>query len=103
MKSKQKSFISNNNNSKNLYSRPNSSTKSKISYRQINKINNSFTELYPPIIFTMPKSKKASSHMGNLITKEELYEKNIKLKRDLKKAKKEIEDIKTNLFKKKKK
>ena len=100
MKSKQKSFISNNNNSKNLYSRPNSSLKSKISYRQINKINNSFTELYPPIIFTMPKSKKASSHMGNLITKEELYEENMQLKNALKKAKKEVEEIKTNLFKK---
>ena len=100
MKSKQKSFISNNNNSKNLYSRPNSSLKSKISYRQINKINNSFTELYPPIIFTMPKSKKASSHMGNLITKEELYEENMQLKNSLKKAKKEVEEIKTNLFKK---
>ena len=99
MKSKQKSFISNNNNSKNLYSRPNSSFKSKISYRQINKINNSFTELYPPIIFTMPKSKKAS-HMGNLITKEELYEENMQLKNSLKKAKKEVEEIKTNLFKK---
>ena len=99
MKSKQKSFISNNNNSKNLYSRPNSSLKSKISYRQINKINNSFTELYPPIIFTMPKSKKAS-HMGNLITKEELYEENMQLKNALKKAKKEVEEIKTNLFKK---
>ena len=98
MKSKQKSFISNN-NSKNLYSRPNSSLKSKISYRQINKINNSFTELYPPIIFTMPKSKKAS-HMGNLITKEELYEENMQLKNALKKAKKEVEEIKTNLFKK---
>ena len=100
MKSKQKSFISNNNNSKNLYSRPNSSLKSKISYRQINKINNSFTELYPPIIFTMLKSKKASSHMGNLITKEELYEENMQLKNSLKKAKKEVEEIKTNLFKK---
>ena len=99
MKSKQKSFISNNNNSKNLYSRPNSSLKSKISYRQTNKINNSFTELYPPIIFTMPKSKKAS-HMGNLITKEELYEENMQLKNSLKKAKKEVEEIKTNLFKK---
>ena len=99
MKSKQKSFISNNNNSKNLYSRPNSSFKSKISYRQINKINNSFTELYPPIIFTMPKSKKAS-HMGNLITKEELNEENMQLKNSLKKAKKEVEEIKTNLFKK---
>ena len=100
MKSKQKSFISNTNNSKNLYSRPNSSTKSKISYRQLNKINNSFTELYPPITFIMPKSKKASSHMGNLITKEELYEENMQLKSALKKAKKEAEDIKTNLFKK---
>ena len=65
------------------------SFKSKISYSQINKINNSFTELYPPIIFTMPKSKKAS-HMGNLITKEELYEENMQLKNALKKAKKEV-------------
>ena len=38
--------------------------------------------------------------MGNLITKEELYEENMQLKNALKKAKKEVEEIKTNLFKK---
>jgi hypothetical protein len=47
----------------------------------------------------MPKSRKAS-HMGNLITKEELYEENMQLKSSLKKAKKELEEIKTDLFKK---
>ena len=99
MKSKQKSFISNN-NSINIYSRPNSSFKSKISHRQISRINSSYTELYPPINFTMPKSRKAASHMGNLITKEELYEENMQLKSSLKKAKKELEEIKTDLFKK---
>ena len=99
MKSKQKSFISNN-NSINIYSRPNSSFKSKISHRQLSRINSSYTELYPPINFTMPKSRKAASHMGNLITKEELYEENMQLKSSLKKAKKESEEIKTDLFKK---
>ena len=99
MKSKQKSFISNN-NSINIYSRPNSSFKSKISHRQLSRINSSYTELYPPINFTMPKSRKAASHMGNLITKEELYEENMQLKSSLKKAKKELEEIKTDLFKK---
>ena len=98
MKSKQKSFISNN-NSKNFYPRPNSSIKSKISYRQLSRINNSFTDLYPPIIFTMPKTKKASQ-MGNLITKEELYEENMQLKQNLKKTRRELEEIKTDLFKK---
>ena len=48
----------------------------------------------------MPKSRKAASHMGNLITKEELYEENMQLKSSLKKAKKELEEIKTDLFKK---
>ena len=99
MKVKQKSFISNN-NSNNLYYRPNSSNKSKISHRQLSRINNSLTELYPPIQFTMPRTRKASSHMGNLITKEELYEENMQLKSSLKRLKKELEESKKNLFKK---
>ena len=99
MKAKQKSFISNN-NSNNLYYRPNSSNKSKISHRQLSRINNSLTELYPPIQFTMPRTRKASSHMGNLITKEELYEENMQLKSSLKRLKKELEESKKYLFKK---
>ena len=98
MKAKQKSFISNS-NSKNLYYRPNSSNKSKISQLQLSKINNSLTDLIPPITFTMPR-KKNTSHMGYLITKEELYEENFQLKNSLKKAKKELEEAKKNLFKK---
>ena len=85
---------------RNLYYRPNSSNKSKISYRQLSRINNSLTELYPPIQFTMPRTRKASSHMGNLITKEELYEENMQLKSSLKRLKKELEESKKNLFKK---
>ena len=82
MKAKQKSFISSN-NSKNLNIRPNSSNRSKISQRQLIRIKNSFSELYPPITLTMPKTRKAS-HMGNLITKEELYEENMQLKNIIK-------------------
>ena len=99
MKVKQKSFISNN-EQKNLNYRPNSSNKSKISQRHLSRINNSLTELYPPITFTLPKTRKASSHMGNLITKEELYEENMQLKNTIKKLKKELDESKKNLFKK---
>ena len=97
MKVKQKVQTSNN-NSKSIHYRPNSSTKSKISHRPLSRINNSYSELYPPILLTMPKSRKPS-HMGNLITKEELYEENMQLKNALKKAKKDLEESKTNLFK----
>ena len=97
MKVKQKSFISNN-NSKNSHYRPNSSNKSRFSQHKL-IINNSFTELYPPITFTMPKTRQAT-HMGNLITKEELYEENFQLKNSLKRAKKELEEVKKSLFKK---
>ena len=98
MKSKQRSFTSAN-NSKNLITGPNSSTKRKNSQRKFYRINTSFSEYYPPIALTMPKGNIAS-HMGNLITKEELYEENYKLKNSIKKLKKEIENYKTNLFKK---
>ena len=97
MKVKQKSFISND-NSKNSHYRPNSSNKSRFSQHKL-IINNSLTELYPPITFTMPKSRQAT-HMGNLITKEELYEENFQLKNSLKRAKKELEEVKKSLFKK---
>ena len=97
MKVKQKSFISNN-NSKNSHYRPNSSNKSRFSQHKL-IINNSLTELYPPITFTMPKTRQAT-HMGTLITKEELYEENFQLKNSLKRAKKELEEVKKSLFKK---
>ena len=97
MKVKQKSFISNS-KSKNSHYRPNSSNKSRFSQHKL-IINNSLTELYPPITFTMPKTRQAT-HMGNLITKEELYEENFQLKNSLKKAKKELEEVKKSLFKK---
>jgi len=97
MKVKQKSFISNN-NSKNSHYRPNSSNKSRFSQHKL-IINNSLTEIYPPITFTMPKTRQAT-HMGNLITKEELYEENFQLKNSLKRAKKELEEVKKSLFKK---
>ena len=97
MKVKQKSFISNN-NSKNSHYRPNSSNKSRFSQHKL-IINNSLTELYPQSTFTMPKTRQAT-HMGNLITKEELYEENFQLKNSLKRAKKELEEVKKSLFKK---
>ena len=97
MKVKQKSFISNN-NSKNSHYRPNSSNKSRFSQHKL-IINNSLTELCPPITFSIPKSRQAT-HMGNLITKEELYEENFQLKNSLKRAKKELEEVKKSLFKK---
>ena len=98
MKSKQRSFTSAN-TSKNYQNRPNSSKKNKNSQRKLYRINNSFSDYYPPIALTMPKGNIAS-HMGNLITKEELYEENYQLKNTIKKLKKEIENYKTNLFKK---
>ena len=94
MKAKQKSFISNN-NSKTSHYRPNSSNKSRFSQHKL-IINNSLTEIYPPITFTMPK--RQATHMGNLITKEELYEENFQLKNSLKRAKKELEEIKKSLL-----
>ena len=97
MKVKQKSFISNS-NSKISHYRPNSSNKSRISKHKL-IINNSLTELCPPITFSIPKSRQAT-HMGNLITKEELYEENFQLKNSLKRAKKELEEVKKSLFKK---
>ena len=97
MKSKQRSFTSAN-NSKNLITGPNSSTKRKNSQRKLYRINTSFSEYYPPIALTMPKGNVAS-HMGNLITKEELYEENYKLKNGIKKLKKEIENYKRLYYK----
>ena len=97
MKVKQKSFTSN--NSKKVSYRPNSSSKTTRIPLQYN-INNSVsvTELYPPITFTMPKYKKPS-RMGNQITREELYEENMQLKKKLFKMRRELDEVKNKLFK----
>ena len=94
MKAKQKSFV--NNNSKKLPTyRPNSSTKNSR-FPKYN-INNSFSDLYPPII-TLPTQKK-QSRMGTQITREELYEENMHLKDKLNKMRKELDETKSKLFK----
>ena len=96
MKSKQRSFISN--NSKRLSTfRPNSSSKnSKMPLKYA--INKSVSELYPPITFTMPSYKKPSI-MGNQITREELYEENMQLKDKINKMKRQLDEVKNKLFK----
>ena len=96
MKAKQKSFVLNNSSKKLSSYRPNSSTKNS---KYIGHINNSFSDLYPPITFTMPTQKR-TSRMGNQITKEELYEENMHLKDKINKMRKELDSVKNKLFKK---
>ena len=96
MKAKQKSFIANNSKKLSTY-RPNSSTRT--TRFQMNNKNNSISDFYPPITFTMPSQKKAS-RMGKQITKEELYEENIQLKEKLNKMRKELDETRNKLFKK---
>ena len=96
MKSKQKSFISNNSKKLSTY-RPNSSTKT-TKFLGYNK-NYSFSEFYPPITFTMPSQKKPS-RMGKQITKEELYEENMHLKEKINSMRKNLDETKNKLFKK---
>ena len=95
MKAKQKSFILNSSQKLPSY-RPNSSSKNPKYYSHI---NNSFSDLYPPITFSMPTQKR-KSRMGSHITKEELYEENIHLKEKINKMKKELDELKNKLFKK---
>ena len=94
MKAKQKSFVNNNSKKLSTY-RPNSSTKNSR-FPKYN-INNSFSDLYPPII-TLPTQKK-QSRMGTQITREELYEENMHLKDKLNKMRKELDETKSKLFK----
>ena len=96
MKLKQKSFTENSSKKLSSY-RPNSSSKNSR-FRGHNNINNSLSEFYPPITFTMPKKKK-QSRMGTQITKEELYEENMQLKDKISKMRKELDEVKNKLFK----
>ena len=96
MKTKQKSFLANSSKKLSTY-RPNSSTKNSRFLRQ-NK-NNSLSDFYPLITFTMPSQKKAT-HLGSQITREQLYEENLYLKDKLNKMKKELDETKTKLFQK---
>ena len=95
MKTKQKSFIHNSSKKLSTY-RPNSSTKN--SRIPVYNINNSFSDLYPPITLTMPTQRKPS-RIGNQITREELYEENIHLKDKLNKMRRELDETKNKLFK----
>ena len=98
MKAKQKSFIASNSKKLSTY-RPNSSTKSsRFMGYNANNINNSLSDIYPPITFTMPNQKK-TIRMGKQISKEELYEENMNLKDKLNKMKKELNETKNKLFK----
>ena len=96
MKLKQKSFIENSSKKLSSY-RPNSSSKNSR-FRGHNNINNSLSDFYPPITFTMP-TKKKQSRMGNQITKEELYEENMHLKDKINKMRRELDEVKNKLFK----
>ena len=96
MKPNQKSFTTNTSKRLSTY-RPNSAIKkSKVPLKYT--INNSLTDLYPPITITMPSHKKPS-RMGNQITREELYEENMHLKKAINKMKKELDEVKNKLFK----
>ena len=96
MKANQKSFTANNSKRLSTY-RPNSAIKnSKVPLKYT--INNSLTDMYPPINITMPSYKKPS-RMGHQITREELYEENMHLKNSLNKMKKELDEVKNKLFK----
>ena len=96
MRSNQKSFTSNNSKRLSTY-RPNSAVKnSKVPLKYT--INNSLTDMYPPITITMPSHKKLS-RMGHQITREELYEENMHLKNAINKMKKELDEVKNKLFK----
>ena len=95
MKAKQKSFIANSSKNFSTY-RPNSSTKNSRFIRH--NINNSLSDFYPPITITMPTQKR-QSRMGSQITKEELYEENMHLKDKINKMRKELDEVKTKLFK----
>jgi hypothetical protein len=96
MKKKQKSFIENGSIKTSTY-RPNSSTKNKRFIKHT--INNSLSDLYPPITYTMP-TKKKQSRIGKQIAKEQLYEENMQLKERINKMRKEMDEIKNKLFKK---
>ena len=95
MKTKQKSFVHNSSKKLSTY-RPNSSTKN--SRIPLYNINNSFSDLYPPITLTMPTQRKPS-RIGNQITREELYEENIHLKDKINKMRRELDETKNKLFK----
>lgn len=96
MKTKQKSFILN--NSKRLSTfRPNSSSKNSRMPLQYN-INKSFSELYPPVTFTMPSYQKPS-RIGNQITREELYEENMHFKNKINKMRRQLDEVNNKLFK----
>ena len=96
MKKKQKSFIENGSIKTSTY-RPNSSTKNTRFIKHT--INNSLSDLYPPITYTMP-TKKKQSRIGKQIAKEQLYEENMQLKERINKMRKEMDEIKNKLFKK---
>ena len=96
MKPNKKSFTANNSKRLSTY-RPNSAIKnSKVPLKYT--INNSLTDMYPPITITMPSHKKPS-RMGHQITREELYEENMHLKNTINKMKKELDEVKNKLFK----
>ena len=96
MKAKQKSFVDSGTKRLSSY-RPNSSTKNARFYKHT--INNSLSDIYPPIMYTLP-TKKKQSRIGNQIAKEQLYEENMQLKEKINKMRKEIDEFKNKLFKK---
>ena len=96
MKKKQKSFVENGSIKPTTY-RPNSSTKNTRFIKHT--INNSLSDLYPPITYTMP-TKKKQNKIGKQIAKEQLYEENMQLKERINKMRKEMDEIKNKLFKK---
>ena len=81
-----------------LYFRPNSVMRNKKKYF-INADKTSSSNHQPPIIFTVPSSKP-SHHFNKNIEKEQLYENNLLLKKNINKIKKELSETKFQIVKK---
>ena len=81
-----------------LYFRPNSVMRNNKKYF-INADKTSSSNHQPPIIFTVPSSKP-SHHFNKNIEKEQLYENNLLLKKNINKIKKELSETKFQIVKK---
>ena len=95
MKSKKFSLPLNSNNLSNH--RPKSSIRQKKFEK--NYTSNFTTDYYPLLTLGIPKVKN-KNNLGNYVSKEELYDENLKLKERLLKLKRESDEIKAKLFKK---
>ena len=98
-KEKSSSLLNYTNQKSSSFTRPNSEIKNKKKYL-LKPNNTSYSNFPPPIIFTMPSYKKAPIVMNENIEKEQLYESNILLKKNINKIKKELAQTKFQVIKK---